>query len=153
MAAARPRTRIEGLGVASPGTLDIDEEFARIVNALTRRGLLAGGLGTAALLGLSACGLDQPHDTSDVSTPATRKVDSVNGPISVPAHPKRVVTLDGFSMAAMFDLGLTPAGVYSAGEQYVEPQFLAEPTRSRRSPAAPSAARSTWRRSPRYAPT
>ena len=103
----------------------VETEFDRITAELTRRGFLGGTLGTATLLGLTACGSSGQHAGTPSRPPATRQVDSVNGPVSVPRDPKRVVTLDGFSMAAMFDLGLEPVGVYSAGAQYVEPQFLA----------------------------
>jgi len=99
----------------------MDAEFARIVSELTRRGFLAGGLGSAALLGLAACS----SSGSSPAPAATRTVSSVHGTVSVPAAPRRVVSLDSFTMGALYDLGLDPVGVYSAGEEYVEPQFLA----------------------------
>ncbi|WP_328612170.1 ABC transporter substrate-binding protein [Amycolatopsis sp. NBC_00345] len=71
------------------------------------------------LLSLTAC---TTHETAP--TGATRQVASVHGPIQVPVLPERVVTLDSFTMGAAFDLGRLPVGVYSAGEQYVEPQFV-----------------------------
>lgn len=94
----------------------VDAEFARIVDELTRRGFLGGLAGAAGLLGLAACRSDgaRTDGRSTGARSATRQVSSVHGPITVPADPKRVVTLDGFSMAAMFDLGLNPVGVYSA---------------------------------------
>jgi len=103
----------------------VDEQFRRIADELTRRGFLTSGLGSAALLGLAACG-SSGHGHGDGSSSHTRRVSSVNGAITVPGQPKRVVSLDSFTMGAMFDLGQDPAGVYSAGEQYVEPQFLAK---------------------------
>ncbi|GIH20057.1 iron ABC transporter substrate-binding protein [Rugosimonospora africana] len=93
---------------------------------MTRRGFLGAAAGSAALLGLAACGAAGTGAASGNAGLAARQVDSVNGPIAVPARPARVVTLDDFSMAAMFDLGMDPVGVYSAGEQYVQPQFLAK---------------------------
>jgi iron complex transport system substrate-binding protein len=105
---------------------DRDARFLEIVDELTRRGFLGGALGGAALLGLAACGSDTTA-TSGATSPsaaATRKVDSVNGKVAVPVDPRRIVTLDGFTMAAMFDLGRNPVGVYSAGEEFVETQFL-----------------------------
>jgi iron complex transport system substrate-binding protein len=104
-------------------TLPIDREFARIVDELTRRGFLGGALGSAALLGLGAC---SSGSSPSSSTSATRTVSSVHGAVTVPDRPTRVVTLDSYTMGALFDLGLDPVGVYSAGEQYVEPQFLAK---------------------------
>jgi iron complex transport system substrate-binding protein len=105
------------------------------LGALSRRGLLGGVLGLGAAAGLAACGssggsaADPGGSTSGSGTPSssapsTRTVDSANGPIEVPAQPQRVVCVDSFSMAALFDLGLDPVGIYDAGEQYVEPQFL-----------------------------
>ncbi|MEV4598941.1 hypothetical protein AB0K15_16210 [Amycolatopsis sp. NPDC049253] len=48
----------------------------------------------------------------------------MNGPVDVPGQARRVVTLDSFTRGAAFDIGRTPVGVYSAGEPYVEPQFV-----------------------------
>jgi len=96
---------------------------AQTLDSLTRRGILGTGIGAAAVLGLAACGSDaSPADSSTAGS--TRKLDSANGVVEVPAHPTRIVTIDTYSMAAMFDLGMDPVGVYDAGEQYVEPQFL-----------------------------
>ena len=113
------------VGIAPNRTpADIEAAFERIVDELTRRGFFGAAIGSATLLGLSACGSSDPHRGGSTAPAATRRVDSVHGSIAVPVEPKRIVTLDGFSMAALFDLGLEPVGVYSAGEQYVEPQFL-----------------------------
>lgn len=110
--------------LAMPVDLTVDEEFRKIVNELTRRGMLAGGIATAAAFGLAACGSSAGQLDGPGTATATRLVSSVHGRIAVPGRPTRVVTLDGFTMAAMFDLGVNPVGVYSAGEQYVEPQFV-----------------------------
>ena len=104
--------------------VDVDEEFRRMVGELTRRGVLVGGIAAVAGFGLAGCGSSAGQLDSPGSATATRLVSSVHGQIAVPARPTRVVTLDGFTMAAMFDLGVNPVGVYSAGEQYVEPQFV-----------------------------
>ena len=98
-------------------------QWAAVVDDLTRRGFLRGTAGTAGLLTLAACGASPPSSSS--ASAATRKVVSVNGTITVPAEPKRVVTTDDYSMATLFDLNFAPVGVYSAGAQYVEPQYLA----------------------------
>jgi iron complex transport system substrate-binding protein len=107
-------------------TPDVDRTFAEIVAGLTRRGLIGGALGLGAAAGLAACGSSESGGAapSDGSSPTTRTVASANGPIEVPVHPQRVVCVDSFSMASMFDLGQDPVGIYDAGEQYVEPQFL-----------------------------
>ncbi|NJP44332.1 ABC transporter substrate-binding protein [Actinacidiphila epipremni] len=105
----------------------------------TRRGLLGAGAAGAALWGLAACGSSSGSDsaggkdkgaggksTAKSAAQGTRTVDSAKGPITIPAAPKRVVAINDFPMAAMFDLGLTPAGVFDAGEEYVPQRDLAK---------------------------
>ena len=117
-------TDTEGAHMSFQLLSELDVEFARIVDDLTRRRFLGAGAGAATALGLTACGASDTGST--VSAPAeTRQVPSVHGPVTITARPERVVTLDGFTMAAMLDIGVDPVGVYSAGEQYVQPQFLA----------------------------
>lgn len=95
-------------------TLPVDENppvvdaFAEIVDELTRRGLLAGGLTAAAALGLSACGTQEPAAPSP--TASTRTVRTVDGTVSVPADPRRVVCIDYFTGIFLVELGLPPAG-------------------------------------------
>ncbi|GAA2624265.1 iron-siderophore ABC transporter substrate-binding protein [Dactylosporangium fulvum] len=92
---------------------------------LTRRGLLAGGLGAATLLGLAACG------SSDTPSPAggsqaaagTRKIDTAKGTIEVPAQPARVVTIQPSATASLYDLGVSPVGVYDQGAEYISPRY------------------------------
>ncbi|MFJ6213281.1 ABC transporter substrate-binding protein [Streptomyces sp. NPDC092296] len=99
---------------------------------LSRRGLLGAAAGTAALFGLAACGSGGSSGGSSggaaasakSSGAATRLVDSTKGKIRVPDQPKRVVALNDFPMGAMFDLGITPIGVFNAGEQYVAKPYL-----------------------------
>ncbi|WP_435174815.1 ABC transporter substrate-binding protein [Actinacidiphila sp. bgisy145] len=91
----------------------------------TRRGLLSAGAAGAALFGLAACGSGGGSGSSGAKgASGTRTVDTAKGPVKVPASPKRVVAINDFPMSAMFDLGLTPAGVFDAGEQYVPPRDL-----------------------------
>lgn len=87
-------------------TPTIDTEFARIVDELTRRGFLAGGIGVAALAGLAACGSTDPEAT----TAATRTIDTTRGKVTVPVDPKRVVTLGTLPLYPVLDLGLSPIG-------------------------------------------
>jgi len=101
-------------------TLDhIDAEFARIVDELTRRGLLTGGVSVAAALGLAACG----SSPSGTTTTATRAVGSAKGTITVPMHPTRVVSIDWFVNNTLYDLGVNPIGVQDPGAQYVAPRY------------------------------
>jgi len=100
----------------------IDAEFARIVDELTRRGFLTGGLAAAALLGLAACGSGEAGSTGTPKA-STRVVDSVNGKITVPADPKRVVSVHVSSDATLFDLGMSPLGVANPGANYVSPRY------------------------------
>lgn len=86
---------------------DADTEFARIVEALTRRGFLTGTIGTAALLGLTACS-GNSSGGSDAS--AMRKATTVDGTFDVPTDPKRVVCIDYFTAIFLIELGLTPVG-------------------------------------------
>lgn len=107
-------------------TLDpsVDAEFARIVDELTRRGFLTGGLGSAALLGLAACGpSSSPTGNDSSSAPTTRLVDSVHGKIRVPADPKRIVSINQFDTTALLDLGVTPVGIFDFGIDYTAPRY------------------------------
>lgn len=107
--------------------LDIDSQFDtrfdEIVDDLTRRGFLAGGLTAAAVLGLAACGSDGTSDSDGTTGPSTRVVDSAKGKITVPAHPKRVVAMAYTVGYVLFDLGVTPAGVQDPGAEYVAPRY------------------------------
>ncbi|MFJ3957610.1 ABC transporter substrate-binding protein [Arthrobacter sp. NPDC090010] len=107
---------ISGETMTLPGTVtgflpaEVDAEFARIVSELTRRGFLTGGLGAAALLGLSACGAGQPSPDGTGTSAAARVVTTTAGSFTVPAHPERVVCIDYFTAIFLVELGLTPAG-------------------------------------------
>ncbi len=103
---------------------DTDREFARIVDELTRRGFLAGGIGAATLLGLAACGSSgEDPKTSLSSAPATRPVQSAYGPVEVPTHPTRVVALSKAAVATLLDVGLTPVGTDDDEAGVALPQY------------------------------
>lgn len=77
-------------------TLDpsVDAEFARIVDELTRRGFLAGGLGSAALLGLAACGSSGPSgDSSAVASGCWSFADDLGRTVTLDQRPRRVAVL------------------------------------------------------------
>jgi len=99
-----------------------DAEFARIVDELTRRGFLAGGLGTAAGLGLlSACA---GGGNTAQKAPATRVVHTVKGDITVPANPKRIIAINPGPLSTLYDLGVPALGVFDVGAQWVAPRYL-----------------------------
>ncbi len=87
-------------------TLDVDARFAAIVDELTRRGLIAGGLGTAAVLGLAACG----NDTSAPAAPTTRRMSGAYGEVELPPDPTRIVVFPSAPLSTLLDLGVTPVG-------------------------------------------
>ncbi|MGC4191694.1 MAG: ABC transporter substrate-binding protein [Thermomicrobiales bacterium] len=79
-----------------------------LANALTRRGFTA----TAAALvaaGFGIAGAQTP--AASPGDGGTRTVETVNGPVEVPANPTRVVSVDSYSLAALIDAGLVPVGV------------------------------------------
>ena len=91
--------------------VEVDREFLGIVDELTRRGFLAGGLGAAGLLGLAACGASGDHpDGSSSPVATTRSVHTTAGSFTVPIHPARVVCIDYFTAIFLVELGLPPAG-------------------------------------------
>jgi len=89
---------------------------------VTRRALLGGALGTAALLSLTACGSD--GDTAPASAAKTRTVQTAKGPIEVPSSPRRIVSIQPSATATLYDLGIAPIAVYDEGAQYVSPRYL-----------------------------
>ncbi|WP_431038516.1 ABC transporter substrate-binding protein [Streptomyces sp. P6-2-1] len=100
----------------------------------SRRRVLASAAGVLAAAGLAACSSDSddggkkgagsPDSAGSPDTAGTRTVDTAKGKVKVPAHPRRVVAINDFPMSAMFDMDLTPAGVFDAGEEYVPARDL-----------------------------
>ncbi len=101
---------------------EIDAEFYRIVDELTRRGFLTGGLGAAAALGFAGCSADDAHPSASASA-ATRLVDSVYGKIRVPADPKRIVSINQADTTSLYDFGITPVGIFDYGLSYTAPRY------------------------------
>jgi iron complex transport system substrate-binding protein len=89
---------------------------------VTRRRFLGGAAAAGLSLGLAACGGSGSSPT--VTAAADRVVTTPDGAIRVPAQPTRVVAINDFPLYTMMDLGLTPLGIYSAGQQYVPPIYL-----------------------------
>lgn len=94
------------------GSADTDAEFARIVNELTRRGFLAGAAGTAALLGLSACGSSDPAGDHSSGWSFT---DDLGRRVSLPRKPSRIAAL-----ADNVAIGLWAAGVHVVASPMVK---------------------------------
>ncbi len=88
---------------------DVDAAFARIVDELTRRRLLAGGLGAASLLGLAGC--DSAASTASSPSPTARAVRHKYGTTQVPPQPDRVVTLGYTDEEPVLALGVRPVGI------------------------------------------
>jgi iron complex transport system substrate-binding protein len=99
-----------------------DAEFYRIVDTLTRRTLIGGGLG-AATLGLTACGSNGSSSPSPSASITTRKVRGAYGDVDLPAHPQRVVALSKAAVTTVLDLGITPVGVDEGEAAVALPQY------------------------------
>lgn len=87
---------------------------------LTRRRLVerAAGLGAAALLG---------GDLASTAFAATgrRTIATTQGPVSIPVQPKRVVTVDWYSLPILLDLGYRPIGVPTELADGLLPEYRA----------------------------
>jgi iron complex transport system substrate-binding protein len=84
-------------------------EIGDLVAAVTRRRFLGTAATIAALAGLPGVARAQTPVASPVG--GTRTVDTVNGPVAVPANPTRVICIDTYSITALVDAGLTPIGI------------------------------------------
>jgi len=81
-------------------------------NTLSRRGLLAGGLGTAALLGLSACGSSEsPSSKGSTGAGFPVRVKHKFGTTEIPAAPQRVVSAGSCTQDYLLALGVVPVGI------------------------------------------
>jgi len=86
-----------------------ENERQQLLNALTRRRFTATAATLAALFGLPAAS----HAQTPAATPndGPRTIETVYGPVDVPAFPTRVVCIDSYSIAALVDTGLVPIGI------------------------------------------
>lgn len=91
-------------------TVDTETAFAEIVDDLTRRGFLAGGLTAAAVLGLAACGSDDTAGSTPRGAAKTRAMKTVYGTVDLPANPQKILPFDFPEACALLDLGMTPLG-------------------------------------------
>lgn len=96
------------------GLIDTDAEFARIVDELSRRGFLGGLAGSAALLGLAACGSSGSatggNDAGADGFPVTLQ-DSF-GTVTVDKQPRTIVSVGRTDHDVLLALGVVPAALY-----------------------------------------
>ncbi|MEV8633929.1 ABC transporter substrate-binding protein [Streptosporangium sp. NPDC051023] len=86
------------------------------------------GLVTAGLVALTtACGSSSPAQpaAAPAQATATRVVETANGPVKVPAEPKRVVSLLN-TTAAVLELGITPVAILQEAESDYSPEDWAK---------------------------
>lgn len=77
---------------------------------------------TAAILLLAGCSAPASGGGDDSS--ATRTVKTAEGAVTVPVHPKRIVSVHSWTTESLFDLGVKPVAVEDSGEQYVPERYL-----------------------------
>ncbi|MFI1017825.1 ABC transporter substrate-binding protein [Streptomyces sp. NPDC020965] len=82
----------------------------RVSRRLRARSLATAAAGLAAVLVMSACSAGGT-ESGKSSDDATRTVTDIAGKVEVPAKPKRIVSVDFYSPAALVDLGVKPIGV------------------------------------------
>ncbi|MGV9422836.1 ABC transporter substrate-binding protein [Streptomyces sp. NPDC003656] len=87
----------------------------------TRRGLLVGGLGTAALLGLTACGSNEPSSSarSGSGDSAWSFTDDRGRTVRLPHRPKRIAFLTDTAGAPLWAAGLHPVAATDSGQGIV----------------------------------
>jgi ABC-type Fe3+-hydroxamate transport system substrate-binding protein len=118
-----------------------------VVDELTRRRLLGGGIGAAALLA-AGCGSDDATDADATTASGTRTVtDDAGDEVVIPRRPQRIVSTWGYGAAALLEAGASVVGMPLSTEPLFE-EDLAAGT----SPTSAPSMRSTsswWPRSPR----
>lgn len=89
---------------------EVDARFHRIVDELTRRGFISGGLSAAALLGLAACTTDDTGDGRSAADPAASTAwtytDDLGREIGLPSTPARIAVLSDGPAATLWAAGL-----------------------------------------------
>lgn len=86
-----------------------------------RIGALAAAT-TAAVLLLAGCSASASGSTA--ASGDTRTVKTAEGTVTVPAHPKRIVSVHSWTTESLYDLGEKPIAVEDSGEQYVPSRYL-----------------------------
>lgn len=102
----------------------LDQRFAEIVAAITRREFVIGGLALGALT-VAACGGDDGSAASTTgSGPTTRSFDTASGAVEIPVNPARVVCLDTVTPRVLLDVGYTPTGVPAWGSRPLAADYV-----------------------------
>jgi iron complex transport system substrate-binding protein len=92
----------------------------------TRRAFLGTGALGALSLGIAACGGGGSGSSTAPAGSGTRTVKTAKGPVTVPAEPTNVVSIQPSTADTLYDLGLAPIGVYDLGAQYVSPRYRSQ---------------------------
>ncbi len=91
----------------------------------TRRTFI--GTGLIAALALAGCGGGSSSLGGTTSAAEaggeTRVVKTIKGPVTVPAEPKRVVSVYPTTVSALYDYGFDPVGVYFVNPEGISPRF------------------------------
>lgn len=87
------------------------------------RRLRIAGVAVAAATALLLAGCSSAASGDDTSSAATRTVKTAKGDVTVPAHPKRIVSVQSYTTESLFDLGEKPVGVEDTGE-HVPTRYL-----------------------------
>lgn len=99
-----------------------------IVDELTRRRLLGGGIGAAALL-VAGCGSDDGTDASDAGVTGdagTRTItDDAGDEVTVPARPQRIVSTWSYGAAVLLEAGAPVVGMPLSTEPLFEEDLAA----------------------------
>lgn len=80
--------------------------------------------GAALALALAACSAPATGDSASSSD--TRSVSTPEGTVTIPTHPKRIVSVHSWTTESLLDFDVAPVGVENSGEQYVPERYLAD---------------------------
>ena len=100
---------------------DTDARFQEIVDELTRRGFLAGGLGAAAVIGLAACGSNDSSASDAVSAKAGTSTSA-----AAATSPTRIIAGTAWAVNTLMDLGITPVGAFNGAQNVVLPRYRSQ---------------------------
>ncbi|WP_432838592.1 ABC transporter substrate-binding protein [Dactylosporangium sp. CA-092794] len=134
--------------LGSPGRPDVgptrdtglDQRFAAIVDELTRRGLLAGALGTAALAGLPACGGSDPAPARGGGSWSF--TDDLGRTVRLDRAPRRIVALNDLLAATLWSQGLhtiVGAPLYTGNAYILDAGGVSAAERARMTPVSGTA--------------
>lgn len=79
------------------------------INGLTRRKVISGASGLVAVASFG--GRRASAQQASPAATGTRIVDTIHGPVEIPANPQRIVTITYIAAIAVAELGLMPIGV------------------------------------------